>query len=556
MTMTKSCNFALMLLAITTWVGSYPAHAQQPAPGEVIERRGAGAATQGEARKTVAGLEMLAPIPWATFLKAKDGRLMMIGTGAVSYSSDEGRTWSKPEKLSVNVDYAIRLQSGLLAGPVAAEGNSPDMGGRGSIFLYVSADEGKTWEKRGQILQQEKWLVLGGLHSYPNTLIQTKSGRLILPMRYTFGGHPGMYELTRGWGLVNGKLSGIEGHGHLAEIDIAEARYSDDEGKTWQRSDGNIMVWHKEGYGGMFSCDEPSVVEGRNGDVVMFCRTQLGRVYTARSQAENALQVDYFPKFRIYRKDFTPGERFDDPQPSVLSGSFSPCAIRRVPKTGDWLIVWNQVSGDEMRAGHRRGRLSSAISQDDGRTWQHYRTIDVAGLPPAGRVEPDPEPKMSRSLDYVGELPDDYGGVDYPSLDIIDDTVFLTYTRAQVTPKPGDVTGKLLRVVPLSWFYGEEPAPPASPRLLLKMPAEHGEGFVYREIPARYFNGRFYCHLQDVARYLKSPVGRLGVNMYAPINQVITCLGWKLVYDDSQMKDPKDPRMIVTATLAGAPAAK
>jgi hypothetical protein len=218
--------------------------------------------------------------------------------------------------------------------------------------------------------------------------------------------------------------------------------------------------------------------------------------------------------------------------------------VARIPKTGDLLIVWNQVSGGEIRAGYRRGRLSSAISKDDGRTWGNYRTIDTAVLPPAGRVEPDSEPQMTRGLDYVGVLPEDYGGVDYATFSSVNDTLFLYFQRSAVNRRAGDVIGERLRVLPLSWFYSDEPAPAPAPKVLLRIPS--GAGHQEQEIPAQFYEDRFFCHSTDLGRYLKSPVGRLDKNIYAPLHQVITMLGWTPSYDRTHLKDPSNPRLVVT----------
>jgi hypothetical protein len=461
---------------------------------------------------------------------------MMIGSGKVTYSSDGGKTWSAVEKLPVAVDYVLVLKSGRIGGPVPEKPASSAAVEQGALYFYTSDDEGKTWQRQGRISvsREAGW-------PYPKTMIQMRNGRLVLPVRFTDGaGHMGLYEAGRSWGTLAGKLVPIEGHAHFPEPDIAFSYYSDDEGQTWQRSEGGIMIWHEEGYGGMWPCDEPSVIETRTGELLLFCRTTLGRIYTSRSGPADQVKSNG----ELVR--FTPGQRFDNPLPTPLASSYSPCTVTRIPKTGDLLIVWNQVSGDEIRAGYRRGRLSSAISKDDGRTWMHYRTIDTAVLPPAGRVEPDTEPQMTRGLDYVGVLPEDYGGVDYATISAIDDSVFLFWQRSVVNRRPGDVIGNRLRVLPLSWFYADETYPASEPKLVLRVPsgASHRE----YEIAARFHEDRFFCHSRDVGRYLKSPVGRLDRNMYAPLHQVITMLGWTPSYDRTQLKDAANPRLIVTVS--------
>jgi hypothetical protein len=233
--------------------------------------------------------------------------------------------------------------------------------------------------------------------------------------------------------------------------------------------------------------------------------------------------------------------RFDYPQPTDLASSYSPCRIRRIPKTGDLLLFWNQVSGDEIRAGYRRGRLSTAISKDDGKTWQHFRTVDRVVLPPAGRVAPDAEPAMARAFRYVGELPDDYGAVSYPNIGFHKDSVFLVWTRSVVKPRTGDVTGLRLRVLPLSWFYEDDPPfkpPKPVPALLLA-----AKGRTAAKVSSLYCDDRFFVNLSDVARVLRRKADQ---DMFAPIHQALTFLGDQPTYDFSRAKDSANPRVVVT----------
>ncbi|MFH0962508.1 MAG: sialidase family protein [Planctomycetota bacterium] len=479
-------------------------------------------------RKLDVGFEIPAPMGWGSVLETKDGRLMMIGDGRALYSEDGGKTWSGSETLSAPIRYAIRLQSG-------------NLGGLDGKKFYISDDDGKTWTLLCEDVQ-------GGNQGgpYSCTMIETRNGRLLFPTRYTNAAHQGHYDEAGCWGILNGKLVPIEGHAHYPEADIGYLCLSDDGGKHWYRSSGTILIWHQDGYGGMWPCDEPGIMDGRNGDIYMLMRTTLGRVYIARSG-----QTDYVNRTgeRVRHK---PGVYFDYPQPLALPGSYSPCTVRLVPETGDWLIVWNQVSGDEIRAGYRRGRLSSAISSDDGKTWKHFRTIDSVVLPTAGPLTPDPSPQMARGLDYVGELPEDFGSVSYPWMSVLGDTVFVTFSRVVVNPRKGDVAGRRMQVRPLSWFYEDESSLPAGPRLIVSVPAMDDRSWNTYDVPSDLYQDRFFVNSRDLQTFLKSPMGRLGFNMYAPLNQVITCLGWTPQYDRSHLDDPDDPRLVVRCTHPGA----
>ena len=473
-------------------------------------------------RELETGFEIGAPLGWGQVFRAADGRLFMIGNGRILHSNDQGRTWTDGRSLELPVTHAVRLQSGALAGLAA---NS----------FHVSEDDGRTWTEVGTD-------ILGGGRgsAYPNTLIQARNGHLLLPVRYTNAAHQQHYDASGAWGTLNGALVRVEGHAHFPEADIAYLLLSANGGKTWSRSNGTIMIWHDQGYGGMWPCDEPSVVDGHDDSVFMFMRTTLGRLYMARSSS-----VDYYNQ-QGARLRYEPGRNFDYPKPLPLAGSYSPCAVRVIPTTGDWLLVWNQVTAAEIRAGYRRARLCSAVSRDDGRTWQHFRTLDAVVLPPAGRLTPEADPAMARGLDYVGILPTDFGSVSYPSISIVDETVFLFFYRIVVQPRPGDVTGRRLRVLPLSWFYGEEPPLPPGPRLVLRVPAGDGLHWNRHQVPSRFHKGRFLVDSRDVATFLKSPAGRLRANFSAPLHQVITCLGWIPEYDRSHLEDADDPCLIVS----------
>ena len=235
-----------------SWLSSSAVAADQPSAADLLEYRVAAPPAVG-VRKLGVGFEMNAPTAAPSVLKTKDGRFMMIGGGSARYSSDGGRTWTKPEKLSVGVGFVIRLNDGKLGGAT------------GGVF-YTSADEGKTWEKRGKIYTSNMPGSPYGTGS-ASIFTQTRSGRLVHVLRFTSGaGHDGLYDRTMSWGTLNGQLTAVEGHAHWPEPDIGFAYYSDDEGKTWKKSEGGIMVWHQDGHGGMWPCDEPSIVTAGKDD--------------------------------------------------------------------------------------------------------------------------------------------------------------------------------------------------------------------------------------------------------------------------------------------------
>ena len=258
--------------------------AQQQAPVDIIEGRVPVPAAVGK-RQPEAGVEMEAPLNSPSIFKVDDGRLMMLSSGRACYSEDNGRTWTEPQELSVPVAFATRLSSGALAGP-GPEG-----------LFHVSDDDGRTWVPRGKMLIGERFAParIGGgvaqqayVPAFPYSrgggalLVQLRSGRILMPARFISGSGTGGHN-PGSWGILGGDLVAIEGHSHSPEPDIGYVFYSDDEGWTWKRT-GGLMVWHEEGYGGLWPVDEPTMVEAANGDAMLYFRTSIGRVYTSRSR--------------------------------------------------------------------------------------------------------------------------------------------------------------------------------------------------------------------------------------------------------------------------------
>lgn len=460
--------------------------------------------------------ETTIPYCWVGFLELKDGRLMMNApNGKVAFSTDEGHTWSEWSEMGVYD--VIRLRSGRL-------------GGRYKDIFYISEDEGLTWKTQGRI----PWACCEA-RPYHNTMIQMHNGRIILPVRYTtLKGFNGDKPTPGSYGLIANKLVRLETHAHYPEMDLGFVFYSDDEGKTWNKSNGVVLVWLKDGYGGMWPCDEPNIVERKDGSLAMFCRTTLGRLYVATSKPNLATG----PLGRQYT--IKPGEYFTYPRSTGLSSSYSPCRVRKINDKGHLLCVWNQVSESEIRAGYRRSRLCSAISEDDGKTWKHFRTIARMALPPAGQIMPEGEIGLVRGAGFVGKLPPNYGIVHYPNFTVYKDKVLLVWGQISYQEDGKAESSCRMRIVPLDWFYGEDKAPvsnPSDPKLVLDWP-----GHRKVKISSFYNEGLFWVKLSDISAALGIGDHR---DMYGTVEQLISLMGLNASYDRSFLQDQTDPRLIV-----------
>lgn len=388
----------------------------------------------------------------------EDGSLMLIaGSRYYVLSAGGGLDWSTAqpldcEGLSASGEQScIRLQSGKLA----LAHRRQEETNRGTetynwnpLYLSLSEDQGKTWAGAWPMN------LLGG--PYHDTLIQLQSGRLLMSSRicHSNSQHAGLeYERVSSYGYWKGLRLQISGHYHYPEIDIAAVSYSDDEGQTWQRCPGQLMGWFDaegipNGRGGVTAVDEPNVAECADGRLLLLARSTVGRL--VQSYSEDA------------------GVTWTPVLPSDLASSYSPPRLRRIPRTGDLLCVWNQVSRDEIKRGYRRGRLSVALSRDSGASWEHVKTIEVsAGLDDVVRIPPSYPITPVVALPELGTLPEDFAAFEYANVWFSGDRVYLTYRRSwvdadedgqQVTLGEGQGTARrpsesVLRIYPLEWFY-------------------------------------------------------------------------------------------------------
>ena len=249
-------------------------------------------------------------------------------------SKDSGRTWGRTRVLvrrdeakeNVMSASALRLKSGDLLSLYMRKNGWGDC----NCYVRRSTDEFKTL---GQPIN-----VTGttGYHVVNNDrLVQLSTGRLIVPAAlHTKKGGRG----REGWSA----------YGRM------RVYISDDDGRTW-RLGGEIPRPKKK-----VMLQEPGVVELKDGRLWMWMRTDAGCQYQS------------FSKDR--------GLTWTMPKPSNIKSPLSPAQIKRVPWTGDLMMVWNDHSGDhpypkDAPRYRDRSPLCAAISADDGGTWRKSRVI-------------------------------------------------------------------------------------------------------------------------------------------------------------------------------------
>ena len=356
----------------------------------------------------------------------KDGSLMAVADG-YRISRDGGATWGAAEPFPAPVserdregaDWALgilRLKSGALAVYSARH-------------IWRSTDEGRTWDRGAPIT------LLGS--PYYASMVVLDSGRLLYPNRACFAGaHP---------------ETPPRGHTTFPEADIASVSYSDDEGETWRMCEGQLMGWFDgegevNGRGGVTAFDEPTLAETRDGRVLYFGRSSVGRIVHSYSDDE--------------------GVTWSAVRPTELAASYSPHRLVRIPATGDLLCVWNQVSRHEIRRGYRRSRLSAAISTDSGRSWRNFRTLELSGgLEDIDRVPPEyPIAHVANSWTDFHLLPD-FAIFRYMNVCFAHDRAYVMYVREWMEDDPDprvfedNKTPKrrgaepVLRIYPIDYFY-------------------------------------------------------------------------------------------------------
>ena len=382
------------------------------------------------------------PIGYGGIVQLEHNKLFFATLGVRgSISEDGGRNWSEPfplrgpegpfEGKPVGL---IRLASGALAMHYCTDRY---LGGYHGLWYRWSVDEGATWSEAVRINQP-------GATAWPlsDAMVQIRSGRLLLPVFWCFG-HRAKECLKLGASqYANGQ---IYGHSWIPEMSITCVYLSDDEGKTWFRSDDELMLWVNEGYGNMASCDEPTVAQMSNGNLILFMRTTQGRIVQSISEDD--------------------GETWSLAALNSLCNSDSPPRIRRIPSTGDLHCVWNNVTIEENRRGFRRSRLTSAVSRDNARTWQCFRNLECySALEDIAEIHDPEEPQFVKQGEASEGLP---RGLmyRYPNMFYIEDRVIFMYSYEHKIVAEGLTSGesdmskpgvyiKLLST-PIDWVYNK-----------------------------------------------------------------------------------------------------
>lgn len=294
------------------------------------------------------------------------------------FSEDGGKTWSTQDmtiqenegRENVMSVTLLRLNTGEIALFYLIKHSWGDC----KLYMRKSADEAKTWGEKVCATPHEGYHIVNN-----DRVIQLSSGRLVVPAAY----HPCRDETRETWSRKS----------------ISMCFLSDDNGTTWYKSKTELHGPEKSHTG----LQEPGVVELKDGSLMMLTRTDQGS------------------QFRSYSYD--DGETWSPAEPTDLASPVSPATLKRIPSTGDLLLIWNDHSGEYAKFGNKRTPLTTAISHDEGNSWGRKKIL-----------ESDPD-----------------GWFCYTSLTFVGEKALLSYCAGN--SKIGGLCLLQVTLVDISWFY-------------------------------------------------------------------------------------------------------
>ena len=276
------------------------------------------------------------------FLQLRDGRILFAythftgnasdeGTAhiAARFSSDNGVTWTQEDQTILSNEGQQNIMSvsllRLASGPIAFFYLRKNSDYDCRPYLRISTDEAKTWSEPRLCIEPMGFFVVNN-----DRVIQLSTRRLVIPAaRHSM---PGETFVQRAQALCY---------------------ISDDDGKSWKQSE-TVLDAPPESKSGL---QEPGIVELKDKRIMMLSRTDLGC------------------QLRSYSSDG--GNTWSSVERTDILTPVSPASCKRIPKTDDLLLVWNDHTNIAEYLKEKRTPLSVAVSHDNGKSWQHVKNIET-----------------------------------------------------------------------------------------------------------------------------------------------------------------------------------
>lgn len=244
-------------------------------------------------------------------------------------SADGGRTWSKPFVLQPNVGMFNVMSLSFARLDDVRPGRHTPIGMfylvKNSFtdlkaYVRISTDQCQTFSHPIPVTSSPGYHVMNN-----NRVHRLSTGRLVCPVSTT---------------------ADVQKENHFRCV----CWYSDDQGKSWKQG-RELVDLPKRG------AMEPELVELKDGRLLMAMRNQLGKISVAYSNDQ--------------------GDTWSEPKQWNVQAPEAPFTIRRVPATGDLLLIWNNNYQPGEGHGGKRTPLTAAISSDEGETWTHQRNLET-----------------------------------------------------------------------------------------------------------------------------------------------------------------------------------
>lgn len=287
-----------------------------------------------------------------SFATLTDGRVLLAyskftggykdDAGAVivsRVSCDGGLTWSGDTVVAAgdgtqNVMSAslARLADGRLALMYLAKNGPGDCRPRIRFGDESQGGGHVVWGEPVCPIEQQGYFVVNN-----DRLVQLRTGRLVMPAAAK---PPRPEDPGRPW------------------LSAATFYLSDDAGRSWRRCAGGLYEMPQpEAAASWTGLQEPGVIELADGTMLAWARTDAGCQF-AMTSADG-------------------GETWTPPARTGFVSPVSPMSLKRIAGSGLLLALWNDHSGRfPLDAQKGRQPLVSAVSRDEGRTWENHKQVE------------------------------------------------------------------------------------------------------------------------------------------------------------------------------------